>query len=553
MFSRTIRLCAAALTAALLLALAALMLPPALAEDLPTEGDIEGTAVHWAVAGGTLTLTGTGDLPDYYTGADMFGYAQRPWEHLTPSIRSLVIGEGITGTGVYVFPNMTSLTSVVMADSVRTLGSGSFQGCSSLIVLRVGEGVESIGSTCFQRCSGLTAVSLPKSLRTVGRGAFDGCSSLQAAIYPGTEAEFAASVAVEQEGNDLLVAALRCSDTPATAGLLGESASWSFSGGVLTVRGTGDLPDFPASAAGDRPFASFASDIRALSLEGGITSIGAYLFTGLPAVTTLTLPDGITDIGEGAFSSCAALSQVSLPGTLKSVGKNAFANCPSLIFAVLEMTEEDLAALQIAKGNEALENSLNISEPPLFSGTLEGGITWERQAGKLTLRGEGAISDGALPERFRNIDRLVIDEGITAIGSEAFAGFAMREVRLPRSLASVGQRAFTDCANLTNALYSGSAEEWSGVAVAEGNEPLTAVLAFADEPDPGPIGGLGDINRDGSVNSLDRTYLARALAGWGGYPLPDAAVADLNRDGRVNSLDRTYLARALAGWADYPL
>ncbi|MBQ8118994.1 MAG: GBS Bsp-like repeat-containing protein [Lachnospiraceae bacterium] len=65
------------------------------------------------------------------------------------------------------------------------------------------------------------------------------------------------------------------------------------------------------------------------------------------------------------------------------------------------------------------------------------------------------------------------------------------------------------------------------------------------------VGLKGDINGDGTVNAKDRMYLARALAGWDGYTVPDVELADFNVDGAVNAKDRMYLARKLAGWEGY--
>ena len=65
----------------------------------------------------------------------------------------------------------------------------------------------------------------------------------------------------------------------------------------------------------------------------------------------------------------------------------------------------------------------------------------------------------------------------------------------------------------------------------------------------------GDVNGDQTVNSIDRTILARYLTGWDGYT--DASIsyeaADLNGDGNVTSLDRTILARHLTGWDGYEI
>ena len=80
-------------------------------------------------------------------------------------------------------------------------------------------------------------------------------------------------------------------------------------------------------------------------------------------------------------------------------------------------------------------------------------------------------------------------------------------------------------------------------------EPLEVVYSKAST-----VGGdIGDMNGDGKVNGGDRNYLARALANWKSYPLPDMGIGDMNGDGKVNGGDRTYLARTLAGWSGYTL
>lgn len=60
----------------------------------------------------------------------------------------------------------------------------------------------------------------------------------------------------------------------------------------------------------------------------------------------------------------------------------------------------------------------------------------------------------------------------------------------------------------------------------------------------------GDVDENGEVNDIDRTNLARYLAGWSGYEI-SARASDVNRDGDVNDKDRTILARHLAGWSGY--
>ncbi len=64
---------------------------------------------------------------------------------------------------------------------------------------------------------------------------------------------------------------------------------------------------------------------------------------------------------------------------------------------------------------------------------------------------------------------------------------------------------------------------------------------------------IGDVNGDGRVNGMDRTFLARHVAQWNGYSAQDIvyAAADVNSDGKVNGMDRTVLARHVAQWPGY--
>ena len=50
--------------------------------------------------------------------------------------------------------------------------------CSDLTSVVIGNSVTSIGSYAFSDCSGLTSVTIPESVTSIGDGAFDGCTGL---------------------------------------------------------------------------------------------------------------------------------------------------------------------------------------------------------------------------------------------------------------------------------------------------------------------------------------------------------------------------------------
>ncbi len=77
------------------------------------------------------------------------------------------------------------LTTVVLPDTLVSIGDGAFRGCTSLRGLSIPDSVSFIGEDAFSGCSALEAISIPGSLRTIRSGAFDNCSYLGFIYYDG--------------------------------------------------------------------------------------------------------------------------------------------------------------------------------------------------------------------------------------------------------------------------------------------------------------------------------------------------------------------------------
>ena len=71
------------------------------------------------------------------------------------------------------FSGCTSLTSVILPNSVKYIDEGAFQYCTSLTSVTLNN-VEYIMFSAFQGCRSLTSVTLPSSVKEIGTYAFYG-------------------------------------------------------------------------------------------------------------------------------------------------------------------------------------------------------------------------------------------------------------------------------------------------------------------------------------------------------------------------------------------
>ena len=162
---------------------------------------------------GVLTISGEGDMENY-------NYENNPF-YKKSNIKTVIIKNGVTSIGDWVFYNCSSLTSVTIPNSVTNIGDYAFSGCyftsenfvnnsnvelddsskptivdtdtggfcikdNELVNMRptyaIGEitipnSVTSIDSSAFYGCSSLTSVTMSNSVTSIGKPAFENCTS----------------------------------------------------------------------------------------------------------------------------------------------------------------------------------------------------------------------------------------------------------------------------------------------------------------------------------------------------------------------------------------
>ena len=99
-------------------------------------------------------------------------------------IKDLVIPNSVTSIGSSTFSGCSGLTSVTIHNNVTYIGGGAFSGCSGLTSVTIPNSVTSINNGVFYNCNGLTSVTIPNSVTSIGSLAFCGCSGLASVTIP---------------------------------------------------------------------------------------------------------------------------------------------------------------------------------------------------------------------------------------------------------------------------------------------------------------------------------------------------------------------------------
>ena len=141
-------------------------------------------------------------------------------------------------------------------------------------------------------------------------------------------------------------------------GACGEEAVWVLTeNGDLTISGKGEMDDY--SGEDSQPWAVYSLEIRSVTVEKKITSIGDAAFYGeYENLKTVCLPDTLERIGDHAFEGCLKLEEIDLPEAITEIGKDAFKDCDALRRATFAGDAGAFAALTIGSGNEALTDVL---------------------------------------------------------------------------------------------------------------------------------------------------------------------------------------------------
>ncbi len=414
----------------------------------------------------------------------------------------------------------SNIESIIVPDSVISIGKLAFAECLQLESIVLGSGVASIGEEAFRSCSGIKNITVSADNRnysSVNGVLFD--KEMKTLIkYPGgkTDASYtiptgATSISNGAFSDSYNLENITISDNVAniSAGIFPNhnrfksitvsenNQNYSSENGILFDKGMKTLLEYPAgktdasytiptnvTAIGEYAF-DWVKAFENITIPENVKSIGEYAFTRCLNLKDITISEGVTSICDGAFEGCNKLEDISVPNSVTKIGNRAFNECTSLKSVILgngitsigDGTFErcsSIDSITIPNGVESIgeyafgdcSSIKDITIPNTVTSIGAWAFSGCESLESITIPGSLTSIGNQIFVNCTSLKNVTLETGITTIDYRVFGESSIKNIYIPKSVTSIGEMAF-DMEGALDVYYEGNEKEWASIAINE--------------------------------------------------------------------------------------
>ncbi|MBO5896732.1 MAG: leucine-rich repeat domain-containing protein [Clostridia bacterium] len=263
------------------------------------------------------------------------------------SIETLELGYDVEEIGLYAFQNCVNLKSVKVNDAMGLVSAGAFKGCSSLESIDFSEStLAMVGYEAFADCTSLKEIKLAetlsevadyafantqistidfgKNVNTVGSHSFLNASKLESITVTDKNKNYSAvdGVLYNKNGTELIVfpaAKTGTFELPQAVEKICDNAFYGSAISAVKLAEESALREIGISAFEN-------SVITEFTIPANVSKLNNATFKNAAKLAKLTIEEGLTYVGAFAFEGCASLVDVTLPASVYTVANGAFKN-----------------------------------------------------------------------------------------------------------------------------------------------------------------------------------------------------------------------------------
>ena len=271
--------------------------------------------------------------------------------------------------------------------------------------------VTGIGLDGFEGCSGLTSLTIPSTIKSVRSGAFDGCTSLVNVKFIGIP-HFSISVLGGTPWYENLPEGVVYINNVACTykGDMPEGTSIVINDGTEAIAGGAFMN---------------CKNLVSVSIPNSVKEIGNQAFCECWNLASVNIPNSVESIGDKTFYRCINLQSLTIPSSVTSISKTAFGQNKNLTSIVVEPgntvydSRENCNAIVETATNEVFFTCMNSTVPSTV--TRIGDNTYEyAKLTSLTIPNKVTSIGACAFYGCENLSYLTVPSSVTSIGERAF-------------------------------------------------------------------------------------------------------------------------------------